>query len=299
VETAQDTGGAPLENDSASVRLELLERDAELEALGALALNGSARGRFLAIEGPPGIGKTSLIRETRAFGQRAGMEVLAARGSELEGTFSFGVVRQLFEPLLLQLPDGERAELLAGAAELATPLFDPAQLVAEPPADLSLAMMHGLYWLTANTAARRLLLLAIDDLHWCDPPSLRWLAYLLPRLEGLELALVAGLRHAEPGEDPALLAQIVSDPLVTVLRPAPLSLPAVAELVRKRLSAAAEDGFCQACHEITGGNPLLLRELLSAIAAEGLEMHLSSVYRKLGISARSQLPAALAETVRA
>jgi DNA-binding CsgD family transcriptional regulator/tetratricopeptide (TPR) repeat protein len=198
------------------------------------------------------------------------MQVVGARGSELERTFSYGVVRQLFEPLLARLPADERAEALDGAAVLAMPLFDPAQLAAPPAADSSLATLHGLYWLAANVAARRPLLLAVDDVHWCDLPSLRWLAYVLPRMEGLGLSIVVSIRSGEPGEDPNLLVQIVSDPLASVIRPAPLSGEAAARFVRQALSPDADDAFCAACHEETGGNPLLLRELMSTIAAEGL-----------------------------
>jgi len=35
-------------------------------------------------------------------------------------------------------------------------------------------MMHGLYWLAANLALRRPVVLAVDDLHWADVPSLQW-----------------------------------------------------------------------------------------------------------------------------
>ncbi len=59
--------------------------------------------------------------------------------------------------------------------------------------------LHGLYWLTANVADRGRLLLAVDDLHWCDLLSLRWLAYLLPRIDGLDVWVVVGLRPGEPG----------------------------------------------------------------------------------------------------
>jgi AAA ATPase domain len=253
-----------------SAESDLLERDAELAAVEDLISTTPSVGRLLTIEGPPGIGKTSLLVEAKARGQAAGMQVVAARGSELERTFSYGVVRQLFEPLLARLPVEERAEALDGAAVLALPLFDPAQLAAPPAADSSLATLHGLYWLTANVAARRPLLLAVDDLHWCDLPSLRWLAYVLPRMEGLGVSIVVSLRTGEPGEDPNLLVQIVSDPLATVIRPAPLSTRAAARFVRQALSSDADDAFCAACHEETGGNPLLLRELMHAIAAEGL-----------------------------
>jgi DNA-binding CsgD family transcriptional regulator/tetratricopeptide (TPR) repeat protein len=270
VKTAQKQGGRQLSKQTLSAQFDLLERDAELAAVEALINADPTGGRLLAIEGPPGIGKTSLLVETKVRGQAAGMLVLAARGSELERAFSYGLVRQLFEPFLARLPAGERAEALAGAAAFATPLFDPAQLAAQPAADSSLATLHGLYWLAANVAAGRPLLLTVDDLHWCDPPSLRWLAYVLPRMEGLGLSIVVSLRHGEPGEDPSLLVQIVSDPLATVIQPAPLSVGAAAQFVRETLSPDADDAFCAACHEETGGNPLLLRELMHAIAAEGL-----------------------------
>ena len=221
-----------------SARSHLLERDAELAALEALSDATQAGGHLLALEGPPGIGKTALIAQAKSSGQAAGMQVLGARGSELEHTFSYGVVRQLFEPFLASLPEQERAELLGDAAGLAAPLFDPAELAASPAADSSLATLHGLYWLTANVAARARLLLAIDDLHWCDLLSLRWLAYLLPRMEGLDAWVVVGLRPEEPGADPGLVAQLLSDPLATIVQPAPLSPEATARLLRETASSS-------------------------------------------------------------
>jgi len=270
------------------VQLELLERDTELATVeGLVGATSSGGGRLLAIEGPPGIGKTALMAETKALAQEAGLQVLSGRGSEFERSFSYGLVRQLFEPFLAFLPAEERAELFVGAAALAAPLFDPAELETEPAADSSLAALHGLYWLTANIATRRSLLLAIDDLHWCDLPSLRWLAYVLPRMEGLDLSIVIGLRPQEPGEDSGLMGQIVADPLATVIRPAPLSTEAAARLVRETLSPNADDAFCAACWEETGGNPLLLRELVHAIAAEGLIPIEANVVRLPELEARA------------
>jgi len=286
-ETAQGTGAVQLVVEPGGARETLLEREVELTSVEELIADASGRGRLLAIEGPPGIGKTSLLRETRALGQEAGMEVLGARGSELECTFSFGVVRQLMEPLLAQVPDSEREELLSGAAQLAVTLFDPAQIGAEERPEIPLAALHGLYWLTANLAARRPLLLVVDDLHWCDVPSLRWLAYLLPRLEDLEISIVVALRPSEPGVDPSLVGQILADPLTTIVRPAPLSSEAVAQLVREFLSPHADDEFCFACHEATGGNPLLVHELLRALAAEATEPSAENVSQLPELAARA------------
>jgi DNA-binding NarL/FixJ family response regulator len=278
--------GAPLESRALPVEVELLERDGELARAVDLIASVRDGGHLLAIEGPPGIGKTALIAHTKTLAHEAGLRVLSARGSELERSFSYGVARQLFEPLLASLEASERAEVMAGAAALSERLFDPAHLAAESSADSSLATLHGLYWLTANLAAQRPLLLTLDDLHWSDLPSLRFLAYLLPRMEGLAVGVVVGLRPQE-GEDPDLLAQILVDPLASVIRPAPLTLDATARLLRDRLSPDADDAFCAACHDAAAGNPLLLRELLHAVADEGLTPSAANVARLPALAAHA------------
>ena len=95
----------------------LLERDTELEALREAVENVRSGGLVL-IEGGPGIGKSSLVDAGAELAREAGLQVLMARGSQLEIAFSFGVVRQLLERPLVTAPDEERAELLAGAAAL-------------------------------------------------------------------------------------------------------------------------------------------------------------------------------------
>jgi DNA-binding CsgD family transcriptional regulator len=272
VPTSVTTGyrSAQAREQSLLVEFDLLERDAEVAAVADLIGAIGEGGRLVALEGPPGIGKTALLVEARRLGRQAGFQVLSARGSELERSFSYGVVRQLFEPVLVSMPREEQAELLTGAARLAAPLFEPAGIAADWGGDSSLATVHGLYWLTANLAARRPLLLVLDDLHWSDLPSLRWLAYLLPRMEGLPVLVVGARRPEESGEKATLLAQIVSDPIAVVVQPGPLSVEAATVLVRETLSPSADEVFCAACHMETAGNPLLLRELVRAITDEGI-----------------------------
>jgi DNA-binding CsgD family transcriptional regulator/tetratricopeptide (TPR) repeat protein len=269
---------------------ELLEREVELEALQTLIATSFEGGRLVAIEGPAGMGKTRLLGEARARAREAGMEVLSARGSELEREFPYGVVRQLFEPILVAAGPEERAELLGGAAALAAPLFDPGAAVQESVGDSSFPTLHGLFWLTANLSERKPLVLAIDDLHWCDPPSLRWLAHVLPRLEGLTLLVLVALRPQEPGADDALMAHLTTDPMTTILYPAPLSEAAVSQLVRDTLTEDADSAFSAACHGESRGNPLLLRELVNAVASDGLAPTASNIprLRELGAHAVSR-----------
>ena len=160
---------------------------------------------------------------------------------------------------------------LAGAAAPAAAVFE-ARAAADAEGGASFAALHGLYWLTLNLAAERPLLLAVDDLHWCDRPSLRFLAYLARRLDG-----AAGARRrrrcapASRGTDPALLGEIVQ-------RPRDAAAAARAAERRRRSPRSCASGsaptptpaFCAACHDATGGNPLLLRQLLRALEAEGV-----------------------------
>ena len=251
----------------------MLEREGELAQLGALieaACDGA--GRLVLVEGGAGIGKTRLLTAARERGREAGMDVLHARGGELEREFAYGIVRQLFEPALAGAREKSRAEILSGAAALAAPLFGGDYLAdsGATDAESGFATVHGLFWLSANLAARRPLLLAVDDLHWADKPSLRWLSYLVRRLEGLPVLVVACLRPAEPGDDDRVLAEVVADPAVFVVRPPPLSEAAVTALVRETLSPEAEAEFCAACFAAAGGNPLFVQELIAALASQGV-----------------------------
>ena len=134
--------------------------------------------------------------------------------------------------------------------------------------DASFAVLHGLFWLALNLAAERPLLLAIDDLQWCDPPSLRFVAYLARRLEGQPILVASTVRSAEPPTDAALLAEITGDPSTASVRPGPLTEAGTREVVRSRLGPEADDAFCASCHEATGGKPLLLRQLLTALESD-------------------------------
>jgi DNA-binding NarL/FixJ family response regulator len=268
----------------------LVERDAELASLDALiaeAVDGS--GRLVLIEGPAGVGKSRLLSESR---ERAAdsMTVLTARASELEREFPYGVVRQLFEGLIAD--DKRRKRIFSGAAEPAQSVFGA---LSEPSSNgdaggATFAALHGLFWLTLNLAEERPLLLAIDDLQWCDRPSLRFVAYLTRRLEGVPVLVPTTLRTTDPGTDPVLLGEIAHDAMTVPLRPGPLSDAGVRELVREGLGEDADEGFCRACHEATGGNPLLLRQLMRAIEADGVHPTATNamVIREIGPRAVSR-----------
>ena len=261
----------------------LFERGGDLAVLGGLLADARAgEGRLAVIEGPAGIGKTRLLDEARAAADGLGLEVLHARGGELERDFGFGVVRQLLEPRLAGAGERERAELFAGAAGLAEAVIAPPSAAAAAPGDLSQAALHGLYWLVVNLAERAPLLVAVDDLQWVDVPSLRFLHYLVMRLEGVPAGIFATLRSGEASPEPELLDGLML--AAQLLRPAALSRAAVASIVRGRLGEDAPRELCDACHESSRGNPFLLGELLLELVQErraAVELDAAAV-RRLG-----------------
>ncbi len=265
----------------------VVDRDRELASIQQALRSGiDGDGRVVLIEGPAGIGKTRLLREVRSRAGRA--TVLAARGSQSEREYGFGVIRQLFEPIVA---GADQDELFAGAAASARSVFQTQQDSAAPGVDTTFGVLHGLYWLTAGLAARAPIIITVDDVQWCDVGSLRFLGFLAHRLEGQSAALVVALRTGEQHDNEDLLSEIVSEEGVLVVTPRPLSSSGVDELVRAGLGDDPDEAFVAACRRATGGNPLLLRQLLRALESDGIRPTASNVdtVRAIGSRAVSSL----------
>ncbi len=240
----------------------LLERDGELRALADLCVRARAgAGGLIVIDGPAGVGKTSLLRATRTAAREAGLTTLSARGAELERAFAFGVVHQLFDAALRDTTL-DRATLFAGAARLAAPLLEVELGEAAAPPEDPFAIRHALYWLTANLAGARPLALLVDDAQLADGDSLGFLAHLANRLDGIAVALIVAARSDEAGAPLDALRDHAARH-GRLLRLAPLGADAAATVVRA-LAPAADDALCRACHVATGGNPFLLEQLARA-----------------------------------
>jgi hypothetical protein len=270
----------------------LLERELEVGVLSdSLTEAERGRGCVVLIEAPAGLGKTSLLTATCETAAEAGFACLRARATILERDFAYGCMRQLLEPVVAKASDPERDRLFDGAAALSMPLFAATDAARFPQSvDSGFSMLHGLYWLLNNIADEAPLVLAVDDIHWSDTESLRFCNYLAPRLDGLQLVLLAASRSGETV--PTDLARLAAGPETVLLRPRPLSTEATLRLCENRLGADVAPEFAAACREATGGNPFLLEALLSEVGESELPPESGEAGNVLGIG-----PAPVAEAV--
>lgn len=270
----------------------MFEREDELgrvDALLALAQAGS--GDMLLITGPAGIGKSVLLGVARERAHLAGMQVLSGRGRELESGFSFGVARQLFEPLLAGAKETDQDALLAGAAHRALTALegDTGHSPSAVGSDPLFAAVHGLYWLVVNASGIAPILLAIDDLQWADQASLRFVLYLADRLSGLPVGLALTWRTGEAMASGTLdcLTRLEQIGAGGVVSPGALSPEAVGALLSGAFGTALDDGFARSCHAVTGGNPFLVRELIQSLRADGIGSGEAGADRVPGLGPRS------------
>lgn len=268
-----------------------MERERELATLdAALAEAASGRGGAVAITAGAGLGKTRLLQKAQGEGASKGFRVLNGRATELERDFPFVLVRQLFEPHLRGLSRDQREELLEGSEAARGALgLDPSPNRSHD----SFAVLHGLYWVTATLAEQGPLLLVIDDLQWADTSSIDYVTFLLPRLGELPV-LVVFTSRSDGVDPPGNLGQLLTDTSVRNVTPTALSSAATTVLLSEELGRRPDSPFARTCHEVSGGNPFLLSELVRTLT----EMEIEPVAEEVE-SVRQQAPERVAQLVLA
>ncbi|MFJ8210224.1 LuxR C-terminal-related transcriptional regulator [Streptomyces sp. NPDC096033] len=230
---ARGTGPTP---DAPTPELEALLRHA------AEARSGQARA--VLVRGPAGIGRTRLLNLAR---QRLTAEGYAVRcaGGPPDGPARFPAAHALLPP-----PPGPPA-----------PTAGPGDLRDD---------RHVLHRRALDLLAAGPLALVVDDAQWCDEASLRCADFILRHAAARPLLLVLAQRTDAPGPGTPVLAEILARGRCALLEPAPLTEAAIARLVTRTCGGPADQGFVRRCAELTGGNPLLVDRLITALRTLGI-----------------------------
>jgi DNA-binding CsgD family transcriptional regulator len=243
-----------------------IERAQELAVLDdAVARLADGIGGVVVIEAAAGLGKTDLLEHGAKLAATAGCLVRRAAPGPHEREFPFGTMRTLLEAPLHDATERERARLLEGPTALAGGLLLGGAL---PTHESALTVAHSVLWLCAGIAARRPLLLIVDDAQWCDRASLEVLSYLAHRVADLPLLILVGARVRDSRAADDLLSLLGGAGAATVLRPPPLTLRGAARLIRRR-APGTPIKLCREIHSAVGGDPWLLGELAERVRVHG------------------------------
>jgi DNA-binding CsgD family transcriptional regulator len=203
----------------------------------------AGRGGALFVVGEPGLGKTTILDQSRERAVRDFRIVLGC-GDAMETSLPFG--------LLAQAANGLRA------GHLLHPL-----IVSAAAADSRAVLFSStLQWLESMTAAPALV--ALDDLHWADADSMALLSFLCRRISSLRVAVIGTLRPW-PSAAHETAQMLGHGGHGTVIRLEALSEEAASALLVDRVGHPLQEEVRRRAWTLSGGNPLLLEQLALAI----------------------------------
>jgi DNA-binding CsgD family transcriptional regulator len=265
--------------DSSATPAGVVSRPVEGRAIADFLASASSEPSGLVVEGEPGIGKTTLWLAAVAQARERGFQVLSARPAAAESVLAYGSLADLLgevdAAIWADLPEPQR---LAVDRILLRVNADGHATNQQAVAASFLSIVEGL-------AEERPVLIAIDDLQWLDPSSVRVAAFAARRLSA-RVGMLGTIR-AGPGSDgDASWLQLPKPDAIRRIQLHPLSLGGLRTVLFKRLGRTFPRPTLLSIHEVSGGNPFYAIELARGIGPAEHPAELS-------------LPGTLAELVRA
>lgn len=271
------------EPSRAEAQLPYYGREQELELAEDLveeALQG--RGQALFIGGIAGIGKTRFAQQIVTAAEDSGAFVLNSRSYELETPAAYQPLRDMLRQVLEKLPGEAVTQALQQSLYLRRLL--PAAVVGEhsrapllPAADP--AWLQGELFQEASrlftelAAARRGLVLWLDDLHAADEASLHLLHFVCRQLPKHPMFLIATYRSEEAGQDHPLapfLASLRREHLIRQVTLGPLPERAMGLVIEQVFGGQpVERDLLREVADSAEGNPFYATELAHALVEEG------------------------------
>jgi DNA-binding CsgD family transcriptional regulator len=237
----------------------IVGRDAELDSVHSFLDRDPEGPAALVLEGPAGIGKSTIWLAGVEAARERGSCVLVSRPAELERGLAHAGLGDLFDEVLERVlpelsPPRRRALEVALLVEDASPDADPRTL--------GVAVRSALEALAAETPV----VLAVDDVQWLDPSSASVLTFALRRMGEQPVHVLLARRIGERAAPSELESALETD-RIERLPVGPLSLGALHTLLRARLGRTFSRPSLLRVHETSGGNPFYALELARAVGA--------------------------------
>jgi ATP/maltotriose-dependent transcriptional regulator MalT len=213
------------------------------------------------IEGEAGIGKTTIWLAALQEARDRGFAVLSARADAAESVLAYGSLADLLggvdEADWADLPEPQRLALdrilLRGSAD--------------GPATDQRAVAAAFLSVVESLAEETPVLVAVDDLQWLDPSSLRALAFTARRLSG-RVGVLGTVRTTSVGGDAAAWLQLSKPDTVSRIVLPPLSVGDLYAVISERFGHSFSRPAMVRIHRVSGGNPFYAIELARAMDGE-------------------------------
>ena len=257
-------------------------RDRELAEL-IVGLEGAfvSHGRLVLLAGEPGMERAAWETHCMEHARSRGAAVIVGRSWEAGGAPAYWPWIQALRVHLSDTePDALRAQLGSGRhgpRSAAAPSCAAARTSGEPPPlegeGARFRLFEAARSFLRSAAEDRPLVVALDDLHAADEPSLLLLQFVARGLEDSRLLILAAYRDVDPTlRDPltSAIAELVREPHTTQITLGGLSTENIAEYVELSTGTAPGPGLPEAIHAETEGNALLfVSETVQLLASEG------------------------------
>ena len=260
-------------------------REQELERLRAAFDNAtSGHGGLVMLVGEPGIGKTRTTQELETYAKMRGAQVLWGRTHESAGApaywpwlqagnqYAAAHADDLADVIGPHMPPGSVAELtrifpwLRGQPNVA----EPEEINDPEVAQFRLFDAYASY--LRAIAANAPLVVALDDLHWADKPTLLLLQHIARELARMPVLIIGNYRDTDITRQSALSETLASLNRESgferiVLRG--LSRSEVAAYIKARANVDPRPEVLGRIFEETEGNAFFLSEVVNLMAQEG------------------------------
>jgi DNA-binding SARP family transcriptional activator len=265
------TAPRPAASRPAPAAAQLVGRSGEISRLRELwlAAAGGRRGLVL-VRGSAGVGKTRLVSDLAELARLQGAVVGTAQCFGTSGRLALAPVAQWLRHDAIQSATATLDPAWSAEVSRLVPASGTGAGI-QPTIDAwqRHRFLEGLA--RALMAVQRPLLLVLDNVHWCDPETLAFIAFYLGLADGARLLVAATMRQDDLDEYPELagwISRMRATGLLSEVSLSPLEPADTGRLAAEisGLPLPAEDAGL--LHAATGGFPLYVIEAARAAGPE-------------------------------